>query len=50
MKAYNLGYNLLFNKNDFYKNNQTTIPSNIFLKKGEKTINYEKLKKPIDNI
>ena len=29
MKAYNLGYNLLF-KNDFYKNNHETILLNIF--------------------
>jgi hypothetical protein len=51
MKAYNLGYSLLFKKNDFYKNNHVTIPSNIFLKnKKNKSINYEKLKKPIDNI
>ena len=44
MKANNLGYNLLFKKNDFYKNNHETIPSNVSLKKEKKSINYEKLK------
>ena len=45
MKAYNLGYNLLF-KNDFYKNNHETIPLNIFLKnKKTKVLIMKRLKK-----
>ena len=45
MKAYNLGYNLLF-KNDFYKNNHEIIPLNIFLKnKKTKVLIMKRLKK-----